>query len=122
MRTPEPGSCPPTAEPSTSAKMARDSLKPMVLVFATLSPTTPSAEVSAVRPDTPAYIAFRRLMLILSSLSGLRGNGFDPDQIRDGNGGAVVERQLGVAFVERDLRDETADVLRRGDGAAVDLR
>ena len=65
MRTPLPVPEPPAVAPSMSANTARDCLKPIVLVFATLSPVTASAPASAVRPETPAYMA-RRMLIVLS--------------------------------------------------------
>jgi hypothetical protein len=64
MWTPEPGWFEPTAAPRTSAKTARDCLKPIVFVFATLSPTTPSAPLSAESPETPSYMALRMLIFV----------------------------------------------------------
>jgi hypothetical protein len=43
----------PAVPPRTVSKMARDSLKPTVFVFARLLPMTPRASSSAISPDDP---------------------------------------------------------------------
>src|SRR4051812_42655265 len=64
--TPEPGrpvDVPARMEwPRTSSNTARCALKPEVLTLAMLSPTTPRASLSALRPETPEFIDDRTVM------------------------------------------------------------